>query len=240
MLLGSAQAQEVIDAQDPDSLRNGATDSVGLVLSDSVMVGAQPPSSGILPSDTLGAFSDSVLQATPPSVLKIEEKQFKPDPTRAVIYSAVFPGLGQIYNRKYWKLPIIYGGFVGFSYAISWNNRYFKNYFNAYRDIIDDNEQTNSWHDFIPYGQTPETVDVNSLKERLESRKDYYRYYRDFSIILTVAWYLLGMVDAYVDAQLFEFDISPNLSINIQPAIMRDSYTNYLAQGYGLQWSVSF
>lgn len=123
--------------------------------------------------------------------------------------SAIFPGLGQIYNRKYWKLPILYGGFVGLSYAISWNNRYYQDYFHAYKDIMDDDPETNSWHDFLRYGQDPETVDTAWLKDVLRRGKNYYRRYRDLSIIGTVALYAIGIMDAYVDAQLFDFEITP-------------------------------
>lgn len=157
---------------------------------------------------------------------------FKPSPKKAVIYSALFPGLGQIYNRKFWKLPIVYGGFVGFTYAITWNNGYYRDYLQAYQDIMDDNPDTNSWHYILPYGYDPGNVDIKWFTDVLQKRKDYFRYYRDFSIIGTVAWYVLAIVDAYVDAQLFDFDMSPDLSMRVEPVISGNSY--------GLQWSFQF
>lgn len=166
---------------------------------------------------------------------------FKPSPKKAVIYSAILPGLGQIYNRKYWKLPIVYGGFVGFTYAITWNNGYYRDYLGAYQDIMDDNPNAIRWHDMLPYGMTPDTVDIPWFTDVLQQRKDYYRYYRDLSIIGTVAWYLLVIVDAYVDAQLFDFDMSTDLSLRVAPAILRDDNARYLASSYyGLQWSFNF
>lgn len=169
----------------------------------------------------------------------IKKVEFKPDPKKAIIMSAIFPGLGQIYNRKYWKLPILYGGFIGFSYAISWNNRYYQDYFQAYKDIMDEDPETNSWHNFLRYGQDPESVDTTWLKDVLRRGKNYYRRYRDLSIIGTVALYGLSIMDAYVDAQLFEFDITPDLSMRVEPAVIqKNSY--YAANAFGIHCSFNF
>ncbi len=158
-----------------------------------------------------------------------------------MIYSAIFPGLGQIYNRKYWKLPILYGGFVGFTYAISWNNGYYRDYLGAYQDIMDDDPGTYRWRDMLPYGLDWESVDQEWFKGVLQQRKDYYRYYRDLSIIGTVALYLVAIVDAYVDAQLFDFDISPDLSMRVAPALLKEERPmNKGNSAYGVQWSFSF
>lgn len=90
----------------------------------------------------------------------------------------------------------------------------------------------------MPYGQDPETADQEWLKTVLKRRKDFYRRYRDLSIIGTVAMYALAMVDAYVDAQLFDFDISPDLSFRVEPTIIKK--TDYLANSFGVQCSISF
>lgn len=179
-----------------------------------------------------------VISDTTQLPMTLESKAFKPNPTKALIYSAIFPGLGQAYNRKYWKLPIVYGGFIGFSYAISWNGRYYTDYSNGYKDIMDDDPETDSWKNFLPYGQDPETVDKAWLTNVMKRRKDFYRRYRDLSIIGTVAMYALCMLDAYVDAQLFDFDISSDLSLRVEPAIIPK--TNYLASSVGFQCSISF
>lgn len=189
---------------------------------------------------TVSLLSDSVAVVFDADTLSLPQKAFKPSPKKAVLYSAIFPGLGQIYNRKYWKLPIIYGGFVGFSYAISWNNSRYQDYFAGYKDIIDDDPKTVRWHDLLPYGQSPETVDTKWFSGVLKDRKNYFRYYRDLSIILTVAWYALGIIDAYVDAQLFEFDVSPDLSMHLEPTVLKRIDTNYLANSYGLKFSFRF
>ena len=92
----------------------------------------------------------------------------------------------------------------------------------------------------LPYGMDVESVDAQWFADVLKQRKDYYRYYRDLSIIGTVALYLLAIVDAYVDSQLYDFDMSPDLSMRISPAILKEERTNYNGNSYGLQWSFSF
>jgi len=165
---------------------------------------------------------------------------FKPNPTKAVIYSAIFPGLGQIYNRKYWKLPLVYGAFMGCAYAISWNNRNYSDYSQAYMDIMSEDPKTNnSWINFLPANADPDQyIDDTNFKESLKSRKDYFRRYRDLSIIITVGVYFITMIDAYVDAQLFDFDISPDLSLRVEPAMTQP--TSYSSRTYGLNCSIKF
>lgn len=219
---------------------------------DTLNIFTTPP--GVVPPDTLivveGARArndsvekkvDSVIMATSSDALFAPAHLFKPNPTKAVIYSAIFPGLGQVYNRKYWKLPIVYGGFVGFTYAITWNNGYYRDYLEGYKSIMDDNPGNDHyWHDLLPYGMDPESVDEQWLTGVLQQRKDYYRHYRDLSIILTVGWYLLAMVDAYVDAQLFDFDMSTDLSLRVEPSIWRNDASPHGRNSYGLQWSFRF
>ena len=169
---------------------------------------------------------------------------FKPNPTRAVIYSAIFPGLGQIYNRKYWKLPIVYGGFMGFIYAITWNNKNYSDYSEAYLHVMTDDVNTpsswhQSWQNFVPRNRDPKDYITNSnFRSNLKSAKDYYRRYRDLSIILTVAWYFLCMADSYVDAQLFDFDISPDISLHLAPTLAPQ--TNRNPGLFGLTCSINF
>ena len=196
------------------------------------------PISEALPPDTVQFQKSLVVNDTTSILLNVETKVFKPNPTKAVIYSAIFPGLGQIYNRKYWKLPIVYGGFLGFSYAIAWNGRYYTDYSNGFKDIMDEDPATDSWKNFLPYGQDPESVDKEWLKTVLKRRKDFYRRYRDLSIIGTIAMYALSMVDAYVDAQLFDFDMSTDLSFRIEPTIIQKN--DYLANSFGVQCSFHF
>ena len=169
---------------------------------------------------------------------------FKPNSKKAVLYSTFFPGLGQIYNRKYWKLPLVYGGFIGCVYAINWNGSQYNGYKRAYIDFIDDDPNTNSWEDYR-YGsyrrQDPEdwTADMKrNFVSTLQSTKDFHRRNRDLSYIITVGVYAIWIIDAYVDAQLFDFDISPDLSLQVVPLIYNKE--NGYACTLGMQLSFAF
>lgn len=140
---------------------------------------------------------------------------YKPDPTKAIWYSALFPGLGQLYNRRYWKLPVVAAGVVGISYAIGWNSKYYIAYTNAYRDITDTNPQTTSYLDLLPPGTT--NFNTSQLTTILKNRQQKYRRSRDLSFISAVGIYLICILDAYVDAELYDFDISPDLSLTPLP-----------------------
>ncbi len=140
-------------------------------------------------------------------------------PRKATIYSAVLPGLGQIYNKKYWKVPLIYGGFIGFGYAINWNNDYYVLYKQAYADIIDSDPNTNSFKDLVIEGNWDwdNASEVAQFTTRLNNAKDAARRNRDFMIILTAAFYAINIIDATVDAHFFDFDISDDLTFNWAP-----------------------
>ncbi|MGM9852634.1 MAG: DUF5683 domain-containing protein [Muribaculaceae bacterium] len=166
------------------------------------------------------------------------ETTFSPDPTRAVWMSALFPGLGQIYNRRYWKLPIIVGGYLGLGYATSWNNNMLKDYQQAYLDIMDNDPSTNSYMNFFPPNTVESNLDRAWLERLLRSRKNFYRRNRDLCIICMVGVYALAMVDAYVDASLSHFDISPDLSIDWSPAVIPDQRGKM--PGIGLNWALNF
>jgi hypothetical protein len=169
-----------------------------------------------------------------------EEREvvFNPDPTRAVWLSALFPGLGQVYNRRYWKLPIIVGGFLGLGYATSWNNGMLNDYQKAYRDIMDSDDSTNSYMNFFPPTTSESDIDKTWLTSVLKSRKDFYRRNRDLCIICMVGVYFLAMVDAYVDASLSHFDISEDLSMDWAPALIPDGRNRY--PSIGLSWAFNF
>lgn len=164
--------------------------------------------------------------------------EFNPDPTRAVWMSALFPGLGQVYNRRYWKLPIIVGGYLGLGYATSWNNNMLDDYSRAYRDIMDNDPSTKSYMDFFPPTVSEDSLDKAWLTKLLQSRKNYFRRNRDLCIISMIGVYLLAMVDAYVDASLSHFDISPDLSMDVSPTIFRES--RGAKPAVGLLWAFTF
>ena len=153
----------------------------------------------------------------PPPAQDINKKIFIPNPTKATWLAVVFPGGGQIYNRKYWKLPIIYGGFAGCAYALSWNGKMYKDYSQAYLDIMDSNPNTKSYEDLLPPNST---YNEEQLKNTLKRRKDMFRRYRDLSIFAFIGVYLISIIDAYVDAELSNFDITPDLSMKVEPAVI--------------------
>ena len=164
-----------------------------------------------------------------------------PVPNNSIWLSLAIPGAGQIYNRKYWKLPIVYGGFVGCTYALTWNSKMYKDYTQAYQDIMSDNPNNDSYMDFLPAGYTKEDVQnrLDYYQELFRKRKDVFRRQRDLSIISFIAVYLLSVIDAYVDAELSNFDISNDLGMTLEPTIFNDAYRK-LPQGVGLQCSIRF
>lgn len=187
---------------------------------------------------------DSVMNITKGSPYdRWEERDevFNPDPTRAVWMSALFPGLGQLYNRRYWKLPIVVGAFMGLGYATSWNNTMLRDYTTAYSDIMDNDPTTKSYMDFFAPTVKEEDLDRSWLTNLLRSRKNYYRRNRDLCIICMVGVYLIAMVDAYVDAQLAHFDIAPDLSMDVAPTLMNNDIRNGVSRpSIGLYWALNF
>ena len=185
-------------------------------------------------SDNIGTKiaqqADSALNAEKPlKKLKIKKKRdwstWKPDPKRALWLALVLPGAGQIYNRKYWKLPIIYGGFIGCAYAMRWNNQMYLDYSQAYLDIMDDDPNTASYTQFLHLGNQINSTNIERYKEVFRSRRDRYRRWRDLSFFVMLGVYALSVIDAYVDASLSTFDISDDLSLHVQPAIINNKMT---------------
>jgi len=170
-----------------------------------------------------------------------EIRPFNPDPTRALWLSALCPGLGQIYNRRYWKLPIVVGAFIGLGYGTAWNNRMLTDYSQAYRDIMDDDPNTRSYMDFYPPTTQESDLDKTWLTKTLRNKRDYYRRYRDICIIGMVALYLVNILDAYVDASLAHFDISPDLSMDVTPAVLDPGVGQGLrSPSLGMQCAITF
>ena len=192
----------------------------------------------ILADSTTSVVVDSGRVVKP----KRDWSTWRPNPQRALWLALVLPGAGQIYNRKYWKLPIFYGGFMGCLYALSWNNTMYKDYSQTYLDIMDSDPNTASYNKFLHMGV--EITDSNKARyvELFKNRKDKYRRWRDMSIIAMVMVYALSVVDAYVDAELSEFDISKDLSLKVQPAVIPSQLggKSLLTQSYGLSCSLNF
>ena len=167
---------------------------------------------------------------------------WRPDPQRALWLALVVPGGGQIYNRKYWKLPIVYGGFVGCIYALTWNNTMYKDYAQAYLDIMDDDPGTASYNKFLHLGRQITPENEERYKQVFKSRKDKYRRWRDLSFFVMVGIYAISVIDAYVDAELSDFDISKDLSLKVRPAVINNSSERnpLYATSLGVSCSLNF
>lgn len=187
----------------------------------------------MLDTTAIGAKSDSLLQTIPRP-----RERFVPNPQRALWLSLIIPGAGQIYNRKLWKIPIVYGGFLGCLYALTWNNQMYNDYSQAYLDIMDDDPNTKSYMNMLPLNFNMEGRE-DQYKEIFKNKKNYYRKYRDMSIFAMIGVYLLSVVDAYVDAELSSFDISEDLGLKVEPAIfnMNGRKTN---SSVGIQCTLNF
>ena len=186
-----------------------------------------------LPVDSLG-----VTEVTAEGYVDPENRVFSPSPERATWLSALCPGLGQIYNRRYWKLPIVVGGFMGLGYATNWNNNQLQDYIQGYNDLMDNDPDTKSYMNFFPPTVNEQDLDKEWLKRTFKARKDYFRRNRDLCIISLVGMYLLCMADAYIDASLAHFDISPDLSLDIRPAVSLPAPGRSAA--VGLNWAFNF
>lgn len=183
--------------------------------------------------------NDTVRQISRRELRSQRLSMFMPDPNKATWSAIVFPGGGQIYNHKYWKLPIVYGGFLGCAYALNWNNQMYSDYSQAYLDIMDDDPGTASYEDFLPPRYNVE-ANKDYLKRVFKNRKDNYRRQRDMSIFCFIGVYLLSVIDAYVDAELSNFDISEDLSVQVRPSVIDTRQYTLRHSSYGLQCSFSF
>lgn len=198
------------------------------------------------PTTSLLTSADSArLFATGDTVKTVKRRDWKtwrPNAKRAMWLAIVLPGAGQIYNRKYWKLPIVYGGFVGCIYAMRWNNQMFRDYSQAYMDIMDDDPNTQSYNQFLHLGAKIDNTNLQRYQTLFKKRKDKFRRWRDLSFFCLVGVYALSIIDAYVDASLSEFDISKDLSLKLEPTIINDSRERnpLKANSLGLSCSLNF
>lgn len=183
-------------------------------------------------------LADTV-ETVPAELPKLPEPDWRPDPSKATWYALVCPGLGQIYNRSYWKVPILYGGVATLSYLIIWNGRMYNDYKNAYHDLMDNDPTTNSYVSLVPsrsdYGD-------EWMQSALKKRRDMYRRYRDLSIFGMAALYVVSVVDAFVDAHLYDFTVSDDLSLRVEPVVNPYGGCNNVGMEptYGFQCSVRF
>lgn len=164
------------------------------------------------------------------SVIKPQKQHFKAEPLKATMLAVALPGAGQIYNRKFWKIPLVYAGFGALFYSAGFNSKNYLIYIQAYQDFTDKIAETDSYIKLIPADPStydpvlyPESYDPSTAsyyKDGLLRMVDYYKRYRDLSYIGVAAWYLISILDANVDASLFDFDVTDNLDITFAPMIM--------------------
>lgn len=198
------------------------------LVTDSLATAADAPADALAtPLDTTSLTVGDALRPTDHRMLRAqrEHKVFLPDPQRALWLSFVIPGGGQIYNRKYWKLPIFYGGFLGCMYAFTWNQQMYLDYSQAYLDIMDDNPATNSYVTMFPPSYDIES-NISRFQTIFKNRKDRFRRWRDLSTFCFIGVYALSIIDAYVDAHLAVFDISPDLSLSWGPTSVPGPHSN--------------
>ncbi len=179
-----------------------------------------------LSSDSISIMLPKADSVAAKDISRMEKRDWatwRPDSKRAMWLALVIPGGGQIYNRKYWKLPIFYGGMMGCIYALTWNNMMYRDYSQAYLDIMDSDPTTESYNKFLHLGATITPANEERYKKLFKSRKDKYRRWRDMSMFALIGVYALSVIDAYVDAELSEFDISKDLSLRVRPTVITGS-----------------
>ncbi len=223
---------------------------IAILLATALTGFAQQEDSILIAMDSLAVADSKELTADDStSVMLLQQPRqkrdwntWKPNPQRALWLALVVPGAGQIYNRKYWKLPIIYGGFMGCIYALSWNNMMYKDYSQAYLDLMDDDPGTASYNKFLHLGVTIDKSNEERYKKLFKNRKDKYRCWRDLSFFARLGVYARSVVDAYGDAELSEFDISKDLSLRVTPAVISNpsARTRMSAQSVGVNCCLNF
>jgi hypothetical protein len=145
-------------------------------------------------------------------IVEIESYAKRFDPRKALMFSAVLPGAGQFYNKKYWKMPLVYGGFIGLLYVVNFYHKENLKYREQLFDMINDPPAS---------GLSPD----NLTEDQLRTLVDKSRRERDFFIIMNGLFYLLQMVDAHVDAHLKEFDINPKMQVRLEPMMENSMMT---------------
>lgn len=167
----------------------------------------------LMAQDSLNVhLNDSLLTESRDTIL-LKSYAARFDPRKALLYAAILPGLGQIYNKKYWKLPLVYGGFIALGYAINfYQTGYTKYKIELYYNLENGYTENNQSRpgDYYTTGNYRKIV-------------DQYKRQRDFMIILMGGMYLLQIVDAHVDAHLKEFDLNPQLQLSIRPTVEQNS-----------------
>lgn len=226
-----------IFAEPCDSVKTTALNDTILQVDDSLFQ--------IEKASLIDTISFSLVDTLPVKKQKRDWKTWRPNPKKALWLAIVIPGAGQIYNRKYWKLPIVYGGFVGCAYAMRWNNMMYKDYSQAYIDLTDDDPNTKSYERFQQFSNRITDANIQRrYQELFKNRKNRFRRWRDLSFFVMCGVYAISIIDAYVDASLSEFDISDDLTMRVAPTIINNKnvaeHNPLKSTAIGLQCSLFF
>lgn len=177
------------------------------------------PKSFVVPIFLLGMFLGQSQDSLKVKSVKTTDPL---SPARAAFYSTVIPGLGQIYNKKYWKLPLLYGGLGASIYSYNFNNKRYKSYRNAYKSRM------------AGYNND-EYIDLITDDERLLDGQDYHKRNRDLSMVFIVGLYLLNIIDANVDAHLKQYNVNDQLTF--EPVLENTSFENGTSIGVAMKYN---
>lgn len=172
--------------------------------------------------DSTAILSDSIKIKKGKKTYTVESYTARFNPRKALFYSAILPGAGQVYNRKYWKVPLVWGGLAGLTYVVKF-----------YNDA--EIKYRNELFTTLSAGQTKSVQ--GHTTDQLRTIVDQARRQRDYFTIITGFFYILQLVDAHVDAHLKEFDINPRLKVKVEPK-MQGSY--YAGTSYGMAVTLKF
>lgn len=161
--------------------------------------------------DSLMVEQDTLISEKKDTAL-IKSYATRYNPRKALLYAAIVPGLGQIYNKKYWKLPLVYGGFVSIGYGINFYDKLYREYKHELFINLEQGLGENEVREGTPTTTRGYRVAVDRAKRE-----------RDFMLILMGGMYLLQIIDAHVDAHLKEFDLNPNLQVSLEPLMEQNS-----------------
>ncbi len=165
-----------------------------------------------------------------------EKREINPlAPSRAAFYSAVLPGLGQVYNKRYWKVPIVYGALGLSVYAYSFNHTQYRSFRRAFkrRQAGFTDDEFYDLNNDNPEGSEPDVSD-----EALEDGQERYQRDRDLALLITIGLYALNVIDANVDAHLKQYNVNDRLSMDIKPYLDYNPVTG--TPNYGLAMQVKF
>lgn len=196
----------------------------------------------------INAGAQVIIESTDSIAVEQEMKKALPSsvrvlsPVKATMMAAAFPGLGQVYNRKYWKIPLVYAGFGALGYSIIRNSQNFDGYMKAYQDLTDDVPETVSYEKYtssFDSGEIDPALGADNysaqthswVKDQMLNAISFYRRYRDLSYIGVGIWYIVSILDANVDAIMSDYDIGPELQLSVEPVQLNTVYGTTMGLG---------